>query len=117
MIAESKPARGRGGDPCVVALLATSGDQGVAPPCQRFGAEELELACLVAAEGEAGEVVALDEQARRRADGCGQPVHRRQRRGQRRDLSARGQRARAVARRHQTYAAAPTPAVATTDPT
>ena len=93
-------------------------------PCATASrAQAFELAGLVAAEREAGEVVALHEQPRvdaeaRRASrsigstGVGRsarPRLVRQRRGHAR--RARGR------RRHHTYAAAPTPAAATTVPT
>ena len=47
----------------VVALASAPGDQGVAPSRQRVGGQELELAHLVPAAAEAGQVVALDQQA------------------------------------------------------
>ena len=57
-------ACGRGGDPRVVALRAAAGDEAVGIRGDGVRREQRELARLVAAEREPGEVVALHEQRR-----------------------------------------------------
>jgi hypothetical protein len=57
---EAEPARGGRGEADMVALRRTAGDQHVGAGGQRVRAEVVELADLVAAAGERGQVVALD---------------------------------------------------------
>jgi hypothetical protein len=62
----------RGGLATVVGLPGTRGDEGPGPLRLCFGHQELQLAGLVAAEGKAGLVVALDEEPRAAEQG-GEP--------------------------------------------
>ena len=72
---QAQPATGRRVQPRVVGLPDIDQDQGVAPFGAEVGHPELEGAHLVAAEGEAGKVIALQQQAR--------PAERRREPGQR----------------------------------
>ena len=90
MAVEPEPVRRRRGHARVVALRAAAGHERVAAPGERLGAEVLELAGLVAAEREPGEVVALhQEPARGGADRVGEPVQRLERRREVRERAAR----------------------------
>jgi hypothetical protein len=60
------------GQATVVGLPGTRGDEGPGPLRLCFGHQELQLAGLVAAEGKAGLVVALDEEPRAAEQG-GEP--------------------------------------------
>ena len=100
---EPEPVRRGRGHARVVALRAAAGHERVAAPGERLRAEVLELAGLVAAERETGEVVALHEQARRGADRRCEPVQRLEWRGEGREARVVGhERACADARRHHT---------------
>ena len=59
---EAEHGAGGGRDPAVVGLLGADGDQGPGAQLERLAAEELQLARLVAAGAEPGQVVALDPQ-------------------------------------------------------
>ena len=61
---EAEAGRRRRGLAHMVRLGGALGDQGVCPVLQRFGDQELQLARLVAAAGEAGAVVAFHPQGR-----------------------------------------------------
>ena len=70
------PGRSCGGHAHVVALEGPAGDQGVAAPGPGVGHQELELAGLVAAAGQAGEIVPLHpEPARSEAQTLAEPVY------------------------------------------
>src|SRR5205814_1780606 len=84
---ETEPVGGGGRHPAVVRLGATAGDERVAAEGESLGAEVLELAGLVATEGQTGLVVPFHEetgssqpvgQAVERLDG-GRPLRQRQR--------------------------------------
>ena len=77
---QAQPHAGRGVQPGVVALADVDQHEGGTPFGERVGHPELQRAHLVAAEGEAGQVVALD-QHRRPAQRRGQLGARLQRRG------------------------------------
>ena len=68
---EPEPRRGRRGLAHVIALHAAAGHEHVGALRERFGAEPYEFARLVAAEREAGQVVALH--AHSQAERVGEP--------------------------------------------
>ena len=72
---EIDPTGRSGGDAGVVALAPAAGDEAVGALRDRVDGERRELARLVAAEREAGQVVALDEQDGVGAEGLLQPLH------------------------------------------
>ena len=73
---------GRGGHAHVVGLPAAAGDERVAALGEGVGAQVLELAHLVPAAAEPGEVVALHPQPTRgEPERRAEPVHRLDRRG------------------------------------
>src|SRR5262245_41177384 len=63
MYSQSQLGSCQSGGPTVIALQATARDQRVAPVVYGVGGDELQLAYLIAAQGTAGQVVALDPQA------------------------------------------------------